>query len=205
MRTPPLPTVLLVLLVACSPDNKQRTGDIGMAESAPGGLSSRDTIPSDPGMVAGSAEASPAGVLSQLNVANTTEIQLATLASRKATSPQVKQIARKLAADHAKNREQVLALAAKVNVTLTPAQGGSVSAADSVAMPLELQGKSGAEFDRVFIEHEINDHQSNIHKIQNQILPSMQDQEIKAYLQKTVTEMQGHLASLQQVQQELGT
>jgi putative membrane protein len=205
MRTPSLPTVILALLLACSPDNNPRTGDTGMAAGASGGLSSRDTMPTDPGAVAGSAEATPAGVLSQMNVANTTEIQLATLASRKATSPQVKQIARKLAADHAKNREQVLALAQKVNLTLTPAQGGSVGAADSVAMPPQLQEKSGAEFDRAFIEHEINDHQSNIQKVQNQILPSMQDQQVKAYLQKTLTEMQSHLASLQQIQQQLGT
>jgi putative membrane protein len=208
MQTRFLSPVVPALLIACSPSDNRRSGDTGMAEGAPGGISSHDTMPAataDSAAAPGTGNATPAGVLSQMNVANTTEIQLSTLASRKAAAPQVKQIARKLVADHTRNREQVLALAQKVNVTLTPAQGGNVATADSAAMPPQLQGKTGAEFDRAFIEHEINDHQSNIQKIQHQLLPSMQDQQIKGYLQKTMTEMQGHLASLQQLQQQLGT
>jgi putative membrane protein len=80
-----------------------------------------------------------------------------------------------------------------------------VSASDSAAMPTDLQAKTGAEFDRAFIQHEIDDHQSNVDKIQKQILPSLQNEQIKTYLQKTVTEMQGHLSSLKQVQQQLSS
>lgn len=208
MKLPVLPAATLLLLLACSSENNRRSGDTGMAEGAPGGLSTHDTMPSamgDSAAVGGNAEATPAAVLSQMNVANTTEIQLSTLATKKARSPQVKQIARKLLADHTKNREQVRALAQKVNVTLTPAQGGSMSSGDSVAMPQDLQAKSGAEFDKAFIQYQIDAHQSNIERIQNQTLPSVQDEQIKAYLQKTVTDMQGHLAALQQVQQQLGS
>jgi putative membrane protein len=117
----------------------------------------------------------------------------------------VKQIARKLVADHTKNREQVRALAQKVNVTLTPAQGGSISSGDSVAMPQDLQSLSGAGFDKAFIQYQIDAHESNIHRIQNQTLPAVQNEQIKTYLQKTVTDMQGHLATLQQIQQQLGS
>ncbi|HEX2250829.1 MAG TPA: DUF4142 domain-containing protein [Gemmatimonadales bacterium] len=150
-------------------------------------------------------EAGPAGVLSQLNVSNTTEIQLSNLATRKASAPGVKQIAQKLATDHTRNREQLRALAKQLKVNLVPAQGGSVSAADSVAMPSDLEGKSGAEFDRAFIEHEIEDHQTNIQRIETQLLPTAESQQIKEYLGKTLTEMKGHLASLQQVRQQLGS
>jgi len=179
-----------------------------MADSAPGGLSSRDTMPSaggETGAVGGNTSATPEAILSQMNVANTMEIQLSTLAAKRASSPNVKQVARKLVTDHTKNREQVRALAQKVNVTLTPSQGGSVSAADSVALPADLKSKSGADFDKAFIQHEIDDHQSNIEKIQNQILPTVQNDQIRTYLQKTVTDMQAHLSSLQQVQQQLGS
>ena len=217
MRRPVFtPVVVMAVLVSCSSGNRRNT-DTGMVEGGAGGLSTRDTIPS--GAVGSSrsdstgattvdsnATASSAGaILSQMNVANTTEIQLATLAAKKATSPKVKQIASKLAADHGKNREQVRALAQKLNVILTPAQGGSVSAADSAAMPPDLQGKSGRDFDRAFVQHEIADHQSNIQKLQTQVIPGAQDAAIKAYLQKTVTELQAHLSSLKQVQQQLGS
>ena len=72
-------------------------------------------------------------------------------------------------------------------------------------MPSDLQGKTGSDFDRAFVQHEIDDHQSNIDKIEKQILPSIQNEQVKSYLQKTVTEMQSHLSSLKQVQQQLGS
>ena len=205
MQTKFVSTAALILLVSCSPDTERRGGDTGMAQGAPGGLSSRDTIPSPGADSAGMVEAGPAGVLSQMNVANTTEIQLSNLATRKASAPAVKQIAGKLANDHAKNREQVQKLAKQLGVNLVSARGGSVSAADSVAMPSDLEGKSGSEFDRAFIEHEINDHQSSIQRIQTQLLPAAESPQIKEYLEQTLSEMKGHMAGLQQVQQQLGS
>lgn len=206
MRFLIFPAAALTLLTFCSPDNNRRN-DTGMAEGAAGGLSSRDTMPTPPGdsAVTAASAATPAAVLSEMNAANTAEIQLASMAAKKASSAQVKQLAKKLAADHTKNREQVLALAQKVNVTLTRAQAEAPSAADSPALPTDLQGKSGAEFDKAFVQHEINDHQSNIGKIQNQMLPAIQDEQVRSYLQKTVSEMQSHLTSLQQVQRQLGS
>jgi putative membrane protein len=208
MKSHWLPPLVLGLLVACSSGDNRRGGDTGMADSASGGLSSHDTMSAmagDSGPVSGNTTVTPEGILSQMNVANTTEIQLSTVAAKKAGSGQVKQIARKLAADHTKNRQQLRALAQKLNVSLTPGQGGSVSAADSAAMPSDLQGKSGADFDRAFVQHEIDDHQANIDKLQHQILPALQNEQVKSYLQQTVTDMQGHLSSLQKVQQQLGS
>jgi putative membrane protein len=209
MRFAFIPAALLTLLVSCSSGDRTHR-DTGMADNGAGGFNSRDTIPTgaasaaDTSTGAGAAAASEsAGILSQLNVANTTEIQLATLAAKKATSPHVKQIATRLAADHSKNREQLRALAQKLNLTLTPDQGAGVSAAGSAVMPPDLQGKTGRGFDRAFIQQEINDHQSNIEKLQTQVIPSAQNVDIKAYLEKTLAAMQGHLASLKQVQQQL--
>jgi putative membrane protein len=206
-----LPAATLILLASCSPGNRG-SSETGMADGGGGGFNSRDTIASSPtdssaasGGSSASASSPISAVLSQMNVSNTTEIQLASMAAKKAASPKVKQIATKLATDHAKNREQVRALAQKLSVSLTPGQGGDVSSADSAAMPPDLQGKSGRDFDRAFIQHELSDHQSNIEKLQTQVIPSAQNAEVKAYLQKTVTEMQGHLASLKQVQRQLGS
>jgi putative membrane protein len=209
MRFALIPTALLTLLASCSSGDRNPR-DTGMADNGAGGFNSRDTIPAgatsatDSSTAAAPGAASEsAGILSQLNVANTTEIQLATLAAKKAASPKVKQIATRLAADHSKNGEQLRALAQKLNLTLTPAVGGSISAADSTAMAPDLQRQTGRNFDRAFIQHEINDHQSNIEKLKTQAIPAAQNADIKAYLQQTLSDMQGHLASLKQVQQQL--
>jgi putative membrane protein len=191
MRFGLLPAAALALLPFCSPGNNRRSGETGMASD-------------DSASAASESEAvTPAGILSQLYMANTTEIQVSKLAAKKATSPAVKRVAAKLAADHAKNREEERALAQKLNVTLTPATGEQ-AAADSTALPSDLQGKTGRDFDDAFVEHEIKDHEDNIQKIQTRLLPAATNPEIRAYLQKTLTAMQGHLASLKQVQQQLG-
>jgi putative membrane protein len=115
----------------------------------------------------------------------------------------VKRIATQLVTDHSKNRSEVTALARKLNVSLTPATGGNVSASDSAAMPAELQGKSGSEFDRAFVQHQLQLHENNIQKIQSQLLPAVQEPQVKAYLEKTLKEMQGHLATLQKTEQQI--
>ena len=207
MRSALLPAAALALLTFCSPGN-DRQSDTGMANDGSGGMSSRDTAASSAPAPAGadtgaSTEATPAAILSQMNVANTMEIQLSRMAAKQASSPAVKRIATQLVTDHSKNRQEVTALAKKLNVSLTPAAGGSVSASDSAAMPAELQGASGAEFDRAFVQHQIQLHQNNIQKIQSQTLPAVQEPQVKAYLQKTLKDMQKHLATLEKTEQQL--
>jgi putative membrane protein len=194
MRPVLFPAAALGLLTFCSPPNNRRTGETGMAT---------DTMTrssSDTASAATSAQAvTPAAILSQVYAANTAEIQLSKLAGKKATLPAVKRIAAKLAADHAKNREEERALAQKLSMSLTPA------ASDSTALAPDLQGKTGRDFDKAFVEHEIKGHENNIQKVQTQLLPAASNPEVKAYLQKTLTAMQGHLANLKQVQQQLGS
>ena len=200
------PATALVLLTFCSPRNDNQGGSESASNDA-GGMSSHDTMPmaAPPADTTSNPASTPAAILSQMNVANTTEIQLARMATKKASSPAVKQLAQKLAAEHTKNRQEVMALAKKMNVSLTPQSGGSVSPADSAAVPSDLRTTSGAQFDKAFVEQQIGDHESNIQKIQSQMLPSVQDAQLKTYLQKTVSDMKGHLSSLQQTQKKLST
>jgi putative membrane protein len=199
------PASALLLLTFCSPRNDQAGSE--SASNGAGGMSSHDTMPmaAPPSDTTSNPSSTPAAILSQMNVANTTEIQLARMATKKASSPAVKQLAQKLVAEHTKNRQEVMALAKKMNVSLTPQSGGSVTPVDSAAVPSDLRTTSGAQFDKAFVEQQISDHESNIQKIQSQMLPSVQDAQLKTYLQKTVSEMKGHLSSLQQTQKKLST
>ncbi len=206
MRSLGLTAAALVLLTFCSPDNTRRNNETGMAQDGGGSLSAPDTVPSPTGDSIGASGGapSPAGILSQLYIANSSEIQLSKLAARKAASPKLKQVANTLAADHARNRQEERALAQRLNVTLTPAAGGNLAASDSAVLPPELQGKAGSEFDKAFVEYEVREHEAGIEKIRTELLPAAQNAEVQAYLQKTLTTMQEHLADLKQVQQQLG-
>jgi putative membrane protein len=200
------PAAALAVLTFCSTDNNRRGSETGMAEGGAGGFSVHDTMPSSASDTAsgGGLGTSPAAILSQLDVANTAEIQLSKMAWKTASSPAVKRLAAKLAADHAQNREEERALAQKLGISLTSGAGGEISSTKGAAVPPELQGKIGRDFDKAFVDLEIKKHQDTIEKIRSQLLPAAQNSELKAYLQKTLTDMQAHLASLKQVQQQLG-
>ncbi len=194
MRSVLFPAAALGLLTFCSPANNRRTGETGMATDTTA-RSSADTA-----SAATSAQAvTPAAILSQVYAANTAEIQLSKLAEKQATSPAVKRIAAKLVADHAKNREEERALVQKLSISMTAA------ASDSTAPPPDLQGKTGRDFDKAFVEYEIKGHEDNVQNLQTQLLPAASNPEVKAYLQKTLTAMQGHLANLKQLHQQLGS
>jgi len=212
MRSIVVPSAIMAFLVSCSPGNR-KVNESGMAEGGAGGLSSRDTLATtsatDSTTTTNSTTtdtaSAPAAILSQLDVANTAEIQLASAAAKKAASPKVKQIASKRAADNRNNREQLQALAQRLNLDLSPTQGGNISVTDTAAAPSELMGKSGRDFDRAYVEFEITEHEANVQKLQTQAIPSVQNADVKAFLQKTVTEMQSHLSSLQRVKKKLGS
>jgi putative membrane protein len=204
MRSIVIPGAALALLTFCSPDRNRQPDETGMGRATAGGLSSNDTIPTSGADTMSTEAGRPAAILSQLNVANTTEIQLAGLAERQAATPQVKKVAKKLVADHTRNREELQALAQKLDLDLTSARGGAITPSDSTALPADLEGKSGKSFDQAFVQHEIDEHQAGIEKIRGQLIPAAQNEEIKNYLQKTATAMEGHLASLKQVQQQIG-
>lgn len=223
MRWLLLPAAAAVLVVSCNSGRDARSGSSGSETGMSGGTSgapaSRDTATSAGGGATGTTSgatsttgaASPSGatgeamdasaILSQLAVANETEIQEAKTAASKASSPQVKRFANALAQQHQQNLQQGRALARQMKISLT-AGTGTASESQSAAMG-EMAGKSGADFDRAFLEHQIQAHQQNIDKIQNTMLPAANDAQLKSYLQKTVTAMQGHLKQAQQLEEQL--
>jgi putative membrane protein len=176
LRSAPLLAVAWANFLACSPGTNRQDNETGMAGA---------TTP---------------GVLSWMYLANTTEIQLSRLATGKA-SASVQRIARRLGGDHLRNREEQQALAQRLDISLTPIALGD-AAADSAALPPELEAKTGKEFDRAYLEHEIGVHQANIEEIQNRLLPVTRSPELRAYLEKTLTAMHDHLEVLKQLQQE---
>jgi hypothetical protein len=56
-----LPAALLLLL-SCAPENDRRRGDTGMSQGAPGGISSRDTMPVSGGDTARGREPADKGI-----------------------------------------------------------------------------------------------------------------------------------------------
>jgi putative membrane protein len=198
-----LPATALVVLAGCTPASDRDDKAAGGAAGSETGMASTDTgMTGSAGGTTSVGTMDASGVLSQLAVANQTEIKQAQVAAKKASTPTVKEFANKLAKDHKANSQKLEQLAKKMGVTLSDS-GAQASTESQSATMGELAGKTGKEFDLAFLDAQIQAHEQNIDKIRNQLIPATDQPELRDYLQQTAAEMEGHLASAKQLKQDL--
>ncbi|MGH7606471.1 MAG: DUF4142 domain-containing protein, partial [Gemmatimonadales bacterium] len=101
-------------------------------------------------------------------------------------------------------RQQGRDLAAKLGVTPTPPKDDQ-SAKDQAATMARLRSLKGAEFDRAFLQHEIDFHKAVIDAINATLLPAIQNEELKALVVKVAPAFQAHLQMAQEFQKKVAS
>jgi putative membrane protein len=131
--------------------------------------------------------------------ANTADIETGNLAAQRGHSVEVRQFGTMLARDHEMVRRQGRDLAKKLGLVPTP-PANDQSAQNQAALIRRLQSLSGAEFDRVFLQHEADFHRDVIAAIETTLLPAIKNQELKALVVKVAPAFKAHM----QMAQNLG-
>jgi putative membrane protein len=166
-----------------------------------------------PGVVAAQETAQPAAeapqpalddptIVAIFDNANTADIETGKLASERGHSKEVRQFGAMLARDHAMVRQQGRALAKKLGVTPTP-PAGDQSAKDQAALIRRLGGLQGAEFDRVFLQREIQFHKDVIAAIKTTLLPAIKNEELRALVVKVAPAFQAHMQMAENLSKQL--
>lgn len=165
----------------------------------------------DPAAAAPAAEAPKApgltdpGIAHVAVTANSIDSTLAELAKTKARSSAVKEFAQTMITDHGAVNQQAVKLAKRLKVT---PQANDVSrqlqqGADEARAGLEA--KSGAAFDRAYIEREVQYHQAVLDALDQTLIPGAQNAELKALLQGARPAFVAHLERAKQIQGTLGS
>jgi putative membrane protein len=141
-------------------------------------------------------------IVAIFDAANTADMETAALGAERATDPRVKELGRMFARDHEQVRQQGRDLAKKLGVTPTP-PADEKAAKDQAAAMASLRAKSGAEFDRAFLAHEIAFHRAVIDAITKTLLPAIQNAELKSLVQKVAPAFQAHLAAAENLQKQV--
>jgi putative membrane protein len=137
-------------------------------------------------------ELDDATIVAIFDNANTVDIQTGKLAAKHGHSYEVRQFGAMLARDHEMVRQQGRDLANKLGVTPTPPPGDQ-SAQEQAAVIRRLSDLRGAEFDRAFLEREIQFHKDVIAAIETTLLPAIKNEELKALVVKVAPAFQAHL------------
>jgi putative membrane protein len=119
------------------------------------------------------------------------EVQHGNLAAQRATNPQVKQFAQRMVQDHSKANDELKAVASARGITLPTTMDRKHHRA------MEKLGKlSGAEFDREYMKHMVDDHKKDISLYEKQA-KSGKDGDLKSFAAKTLPILQEHLTLAQ--------
>ena len=135
--------------------------------------------------------------------ANQVDIDYAKIAQEKSKTKSVLDFANTMAKDHQSVIDQAVALVTKLGVTPqdNPTSQSLLSGAtETKAM---LNSKSGADFDKAYVDNEVAYHKAAIDIVENKLIPSSSNAELKALLQSALPLFKEHLAHAEMVQQNL--
>jgi putative membrane protein len=121
------------------------------------------------------------------------EVQMGRLGAQKGQEQAVRQLGQKLVQDHSKANQELKLLAAQKSITLP-----TEIPAEHQSMISHLKSLEGAEFDKAFKQHALEDHQKAIQKFQTAAQQGT-DSDIKAFAQKTLPVLQQHLKMAQDI------
>lgn len=134
---------------------------------------------------------------------NKAEVDQAKLALRKAKDAQVKAFAQEMANQHGQllNTEKRMLSAQNI----TPEPNATVNQLESQAQSglSTLSSKTGNDFDKAYIDLQVQEHQQVLNSLDNDILPAARNATFKQELQTMRNHVQMHLQRAQAIQQRL--
>lgn len=136
-------------------------------------------------------------IVAIFDAANTWDIETGRLAEKKGTTKEIRDFGAMLAHDHTMVRQQGRDLAKKLGVQPTPPKDFAMAKDHEAAMKT-LRGVSGKEFDRAFLQHEVNYHKAVIDAVTGTLLPAIQNQELKDLVTRVAPAFQAHMMAAQQ-------
>jgi len=144
-----------------------------------------------------------AQIASIVVTANQVDIDAGKLASTQATNPEVKKFAETMVTDHTGVNKSAVDLATKLKVTPedNPTSQSLKSGGD--ANLAKLKTLKGAEFDRAYIDHEVDYHQAVLDAVDKTLIPGATNQELKALLVKVRPAFVAHLEHAKHIQATL--
>ncbi|MEP7247133.1 MAG: DUF4142 domain-containing protein [Gammaproteobacteria bacterium] len=153
--------------------------------------------------IAGGAGPNDAQIAAIVVTANQVDIDAGKLAERTTTSADVKQFAKLMITDHSGVNKSATELVTKLHVTPESnatseslKQGGEQNIAT-------LRKLTGSAFDRAYVDHEVSYHQAVLDAMDQTLIPSAKNAELKALLVKVRPAFVAHLEHAKMLQASL--
>ena len=131
-------------------------------------------------------------IVSIFDNANTWDIATGGLGAKKGTTKEVRDFGAQLVRDHTNVRQQGRDLAKKLGVKVPALPKDFAMKKDHDAAMKKLQGLSGKEFDKAFLQHEVDYHKAVIDAVNTTLMPALKNQEVKDLVTKVAPAFKAH-------------
>ena len=190
----------IFLLNSCNSNSDVKTDttdSTSMTTTAPAAVT-----PDTTATPAAAAKLTDPEIASVAVTADQIDIDYAKIAKSKSKNADVLKFAATMAKDHQSVNDQAIALAKKLNVTPmdnATTQSLLSGAATTKAM---LNSKTGADFDKAYIDNEVAYHEAAIGLVEGTLIPDATNPELKSLLQTALPIFKQHLEHAKMVQKQ---
>lgn len=149
------------------------------------------------------AKLDDATIFSIFDQANMVDISIGRLGAKQGHTEDVRKLGRMVASEHESVQQMGRDLARKLGIVPTPPDNDT-SAENYAKIIAMLQAKSGVEFDKAYLQHEIGFHQSVIDVVKETLLPAVKNEQFRALITKLLPDFEHHLAETKATAKKLG-
>jgi putative membrane protein len=186
-----LASAIALLAAACA----TKDADQATTDSA-AGATAADPAPARPAL-------DDPTIVAIFDGANSADIETGQLAVERGSTKEVRDFGAMLARDHKAVQQQGRDLAQRLGVTPTPPADDASAKAHADVMA-SLRTKSGAEFDKAFLDHEVKFHQDVIDAVNSTLLPAIQNAELKDLVVKVAPAFDAHRIAADNLRKKIG-
>lgn len=191
VRSCTLMTAVLFSLAACD-----RGSGAGEGDTVSAMLNEED-----PDTSLGGPSLSDANIIALFDASSLADSSVAALAATKGSAA-VRELARRMAADHHAMRVSIERLAQRMEVTPDLPPGETFTAEARQALQRLVSSPQGRDFDKSFVDREIKAHLHML-EIATESMAIARDTELKQFIQLTAPAIERHLDAVQALQKQL--
>ena len=146
-----------------------------------------------------------AEIVAVTSTANNGEIDMANLATKSATSADVKNFAAMMITQHKDMESKGKALAAKAKITPADSDASNALKSDVQSTISNLKTQKGKDFDKAYMDSQVKAHRDVLNMFDNKLLPNAQNGDLKTLLTDGRSHVAAHLAKAEEIQKKLDT
>ena len=199
MKKTALSLFAVALIAACSAGNDETMSDTNVA--------SGDVQGGAPASEAAATPATPGVTDPQIAAivvaANNADVEGGRMAASKSTNAKVKEFAQRMITDHNGVNKAAVALVTKLGVTPEESAASRQQTESGEKSRASLKGMKGVTFDRAYMANEVTYHENLLSAIDQLLIPSAQNGELKALLEQTRPAVVDHLRHARELQSSL--